>query len=78
MIRHQVETARKIYESYLPLTESENRFVNKQFAELEAYATNHIEGSSYTLDETRTLLNYGLPAKHKTFVESTEIYNSFN
>lgn len=78
MIRHQVETARNIYENYLPFDESEYRFVNKQFAELEAYATNHIEGNPYTLEETRTLLNYGLPAKNKTFAESTEIYNSFN
>lgn len=73
----RVETKKKLYDMYLPLSESEE----SKFLEIHlinnTYHSNNIEGNTYTLNETSVLIDKGLPAKDKTFKESLEIVNLY-
>lgn len=71
----QVLTVRKQFNLYLPLKPNEQEQINKMFEQEQVYSSNHIEGNSYSLDETQFLLETGIPAKGKKLKDSIEIKN---
>ena len=74
----QVRTQRKLYEMYLPLSKAEQRGVDSAFNVMEIYCSNHIEGNSYTKEETTELLDNNKPSRTKPFTDSIEVFNLNN
>lgn len=71
----KVRTVRKIYEMHLPLNLKEEKLLNDRYIQEEVFASNHIEGNSYTLSETRFLLETGRTCNGKKLKDSIEIKN---
>lgn len=71
----RVYTKKKIYDQYLPLSDSEIEQLNKIDRYKEVFTSNHIEGNSYTEFETRALLDTGVTPNNKPIRDSIEVYN---
>lgn len=71
----RVTTIKKKYEMYLPLKPQEEENFNKYFRAYEVYSSNHIEGNSYSLNDTRFTLSTGLSQTGKRAVDTQEILN---
>lgn len=71
----RVNNIKKRYEMYLPLDPKEEEGFNKYFRAYEVYSSNHIEGNSYTLSDTRFTLETGIGANGKKTADTQEIVN---
>ena len=71
----QIRTCKKHYDMFLPLSKREHEILEKRFNEEEIFTSNHIEGNSYTLSETRYLLDTGNAISGKKLKDGIEIIN---
>lgn len=71
----RVNTIKRKFTMYEPLSDSELKHLNKMFEEEEIFTSNHIEGNSYTLNETHYLLETGLAVNGKKLKDANEIIN---
>lgn len=71
----RVNTIKKRYEMYLPLAKKEEKNFNEYFRAYEVYSSNHIEGNSYSLDDTRFTLSTGISQTGKKAKDTQEIIN---
>ena len=60
---------------FLPLSPKEEKMLSNYLNPIESFHSNRIEGNSYTLDETRTLLEYNSVPIGKTTKDTCEIVN---
>lgn len=71
----QIRGYRKQYNAYLPLTNREQKILDKKFKEEEIFTSNHIEGNSYSLNDTRYLLDTGMAVSGKKIIDGIEVIN---
>ncbi|MGL4950157.1 MAG: Fic family protein [Anaeroplasmataceae bacterium] len=71
----KVDSIRKKYEMYLPLSAEELSKINSMRNLQQVCYSNNIEGNSYTIRETQILLENGVVPNTKTLRESKEIEN---
>ena len=71
----RVNSIRKKFEMYEPLTELELNNLNNMFEEEEIFTSNHIEGNSYNLNDTHFILETGIPVQGKKLKDANEIVN---
>ena len=71
----RVYTKKKIYDQYLPLSESETKQLSTLDRYREVFTSNHIEGNSYSELEVRDLLDKCIVPSNKSIIETIEICN---
>lgn len=75
----KIRTAKKMYEVFLPLKENEKQQISEYFKRMETYTSNHIEGNSYTFNQTNFLIETKTSpsgVKVKDTIEILNVYKS--
>ena len=77
----QVNTTRKQYEQYLPLSKDEELNLSNKFKIEETCTSNHIEGNSFSFEDSCLVIKYGTtfnPMDTNTFHQAKAISNLYN